>query len=717
LYPVRCSSCGKGVEHSPCRGAWDRAGCDHILCLGFISPVMGRGCLSVMVKGFSGVYFLFVLVLLWGPLALALTGNVSSLTDPSTGFSSLEPWSSLSYHLLLVDGEAFPAGSPSPFLSLPYDVSVIPGGVLDRLVEFTVSAGSGGSGVVLTHMGTRFFFDNSSSPSVVKGVDVPGFREMFPDQPLLVGGRWLGEDTSGEVEVLGEGKGGGVGSGGVVLPVSLADGLGVSIGGFVSLEYFIGNGSELEEFSAAVGSYPPGGGVVLEVVGLHNETGGVSYVGRSVVDGLMGTDGPTYANIFFESPSGMADLWPGLEPFLVSGEVFPSYRRAEMDSSPRICLTGDGSLLVWDSRRTGNREVWAGSLLFGGGSLSLGDLFMVTNHSALDRNPSAMVDGKGYLWVVYDSTRSGTAQLWARFRDPGGSWGEEVQLTNSSRNNIHPCLFRYGEDLGVVWVSYEDSPLGEIQAGGLGLGGLFDVVRVTNNDLQEHHPCVISGGGEAWASGGVLGKGDEMGEGMGDDLFLFFSFTDMDWVGGGGESRSGIMSMSTHMPMPMSYTPSLGGNWSEPVVLTEGAVYDVHPSVCSLGGELWLFWSSLRPTDRGSPLDWPNPEIWYRRTIDGEVWSSPRQLTVSWGPDLDPCSVVLGGDIWVVWYSEDGEPFGRLVCSALGTGGGTGGGSEFLRPWQSFTLILVLMVLAIVLLLRPSRDFVSPAEDGVDVEG
>jgi hypothetical protein len=556
----------------------------------------------------------------------------------------MDSWSYLQYHLGLLDPRTFQGGQPVPGVLLPYDCSAIPSlegyvpGDLGRVVE--------------VHIGTRFLLDGLDQYLVVKGVD-GAYGEVL-DLPPIDRGRWLGSGGAGEL----------------VVPVGLAYALNLSIGESISLYYNISDPEELDEFTGMTGSSPPGISREVVVVGIHNGTDGVLYTGIETVHALMGNSLASYADVWLEEPSGLGPVFSSLMGFFESGDLYPSYRRAEMDSSPSAFLFMNGSIgLVWDSARTGDREIWLGIL--DEGNVGLVGVERVTNSSGTDKNPSVFFDAGGGLWVVFESTRSGSSQLWAQRRE-GGVWSGAVQLTDSGYANIQPSVLD-GEVDRLVWVSYSNQTHGVVSLARLDPGGktLSGRVSLGADHTSVRHPS--------------LGF-------SGDGLVLLYSFIDLDYSGDELVSRNGVVSLS-----------SVDGElWGGERVEMEGSVYDIHPGFfLDSSGESWLVWSSLRTTDRGDPTEWPNPEVWYRHTIDGEVLSPPRHLTDSYPPDFDPC-LVEGGDgrIWVFWYSEL-DPFGVLLCSFLERGDLVDGdGSPALSPMLTFGAITAVLVVSVVLLLR-----------------
>jgi len=575
----------------------------------------------------------------------------SNLTAPDTGSERfLATWELLRYHLLVMDGRFFPNGQPSIGSHLPYDSSALPALLLETMPGEDLVK-------VAVHMGTRFTVQDPPLPGyrVVKGVDPDPYLDMFGVTVPI--GRWL---SGGASEA--------------VVPLSLSPS--ISVGSEVVLAYGPLGEEELEEVGLS-GATLPGTSCVLEVVGLHNLTEETIFVQRSCVDELFGVSKVTYLNVRAPDPGAFNEVFGFLSPFLVAGEVFPVHRRVEMDSSPFVSRSPGGDLYVaWRSLDSGDGEVMVGRLEESGGSLI--EVERVTDEAGSDNYPCIHWGEGGSLNVLFDSGRSGDYQVWLRERT-GEGWSDAVRLTGNGSGsvNVQPSVYDGSGESWLVWVSYENSTRGRIAVGRL-LGDSITEVRVLgNNHTAVNNPCIARNG-----------RGE---------LVIYYSF--LDAGAGGGAPRTGIGSV----------TSTDGMDWSSPLVVMEGSVYDAQPFfLLDSSGESWLAWSSLRQTDRGSPARWPNPEVWYRRTIDGEVWSPPRQLTDSWGVDADPC-LAEGGDgrIWAVWYSEDGEPFGRLVCSSMGNRDGDGEEGS-IPPWQSFTLILVFMAVAIVLLLRFSGDHDEP---------
>jgi len=580
---------------------------------------------------------------------------VRPLTEPTDDELShlSQVWSGLRYHLLLVDPRTFPSGQPRKGLYLPYDASSLPEDALRRLAD-DLKRIDPKLTPVLIHMGTRFRLKGLNSTLLVKGVDPSAYASMF-GTPTLVSGNWLEEKSSKDE---------------IILPEGLAGALNLSLGSSITMGFGLSAAErgELREF----GLDPPNNTHSLTLVGLHNDTDGVAYVDRSVVDSLMRSEEPTYAAVRIPSPPDFPHIYEDLVPFFQNGSLFPIYRKVEMDSSPfAFNSPAGGIMVVWDSQRSGNREIWLGRLDESDGSLT--DLEKVTNNSFLDDDPCGFYDGEE-LWVLFDSVRSGTNQVWATHRETGGNWARPIQLTSNDTVNIQPNILNAADGAWLVWVSYTNKTHSRIGVARLTDGGLAATTFISHNHTSIRNPCI-----------GLNRDGD---------LVLYYSFIDIGFVGGEMVSKNGIASM----------TSPDGNEWSEPSVIMEGSVFDVQPSfLLDSSGESWLIWSSLRTTDRGGPTKWPNPEIWYKHTIDGEVWSPPRQLTDSWGADFEPCLVQASdGRIWALWYSEDGNPFGRIVLSVQQEAVPQSNPSPMLGPAETFLIITVVLMVVISLLVRTS---------------
>jgi hypothetical protein len=604
---------------------------------------------------FSG--FLAQLVLISSCVMAASWSNPALLTSPTSEalHNMRDRWDLLSYHLLLLDAKCFPGGERSSRLLLPYDSSSIPGEVEQILEEQGLKP-------VSIHLGTRFTLKSRTGIAnlTVKGVDSSSYMDMF-SYPMMIDGRWLSE--SGEE---------------IVLPAPLAEELDITVGEEVTLTYGPLRAAEKQELEIHNGKRVPDIMSKLPVVGIHNSTDGMIYTGRETVDELTGSENATYINVRVPEPSDFAEINEALKPYYISGDIYPVRRKVELDSSPSLVKSPSGQIRVmWDSKRTGRNEIWIGTL--NTETVTLENQTKVTQIEEniwVEDDPCGFYDPNGTLWIVFCSNRDGSQQLWAT-KESGGTWSAPVRITSNDTVNIQPNALDSHRDW-LVWNSFTDPDDSRIQVGRIEGGRIIDSVAIPHNHTSIRHPFLSR---------------DGRGE-----MVMHVSFFDISLAD--QESQNGIEVIRS----------SDGTEWSDPEVVSEGAVYDLHPSfTMDSGDESWLVWSSLRTTDRGTTSIWPNPEIWYKHTIDGEIWSTPRRLTDSWGPDFDPCLVEGGGKIWAIWYSEDEEPFGALMASYQELGE-EDSNSFSLPPWVPFVAItgLLLVSVAFLVIRRPE----SPGETG-----
>ncbi|HID08117.1 MAG TPA: hypothetical protein EYP10_13345, partial [Armatimonadetes bacterium] len=133
--------------------------------------------------------------------------------------------------------------------------------------------------------------------------------------------------------------------------------------------------------------------------------------------------------------------------------------RLTVDSSTDIKPVGavapDDSLwLAWESNRGGARSIYVRQF----DARTLKPISAVVRASRPDNNcynPSIAIvapsQDAGYeVWIVWDSFRNGTYDIYARVFD-GRKWRSEMQLTNESPFNRHPIICASKDSVWIAW--------------------------------------------------------------------------------------------------------------------------------------------------------------------------------------------------------------------------------------------------------------------------
>ncbi|WAS91045.1 hypothetical protein [Nannocystis punicea] len=104
------------------------------------------------------------------------------------------------------------------------------------------------------------------------------------------------------------------------------------------------------------------------------------------------------------------------------------------DECPAALVDGANLRLFWSSNRAGTWDIWTRTLPknYQGGQLGpIGAAERLTDHAADDRNPAAVREPGGRLWLFWQSSRRGPCDIWARTRT-GSVWSEPRRITTAA---------------------------------------------------------------------------------------------------------------------------------------------------------------------------------------------------------------------------------------------------------------------------------------------
>ncbi|PCC73772.1 phage tail protein domain-containing protein [Nannocystis exedens] len=104
------------------------------------------------------------------------------------------------------------------------------------------------------------------------------------------------------------------------------------------------------------------------------------------------------------------------------------------DECPAVLVDGANLRLFWSSNRGGSWDIWTRTLPknYQGGQINpIGAAERLTDHAADDRNPAAVIEPGGRLWLFWQSNRRGPCDIWARTR-VDGVWSEPRRITTAA---------------------------------------------------------------------------------------------------------------------------------------------------------------------------------------------------------------------------------------------------------------------------------------------
>jgi hypothetical protein len=265
------------------------------------------------------------------------------------------------------------------------------------------------------------------------------------------------------------------------------------------------------------------------------------------------------------------------------------------------------------------------------------------------------------VFVVWSSFRDGRSDIYLRAYS-GGSWSEELRVSESAANDWEPAVAA-GEDgtAYVAWDSYDrgnyDVFFREYRGGQLG-----PVVPVTSSPkFQAHASVAVDRDGRPWVAW------DESGVNWGKDQGFLIPTP---------------LSTPLHQQRAIRLARWEGKLWHEPHAgpaatwpepMRQNAE---HPQIAFDGaGALHLVfrhWTRRNSRTIGSPMMWEN----YLTRFDGKAWSPPEPLPHSAGSIEKHAALARdhSGDLWAAWMT-DGRPFrtmrpenADIFCGKLGHG-------------------------------------------------
>jgi hypothetical protein len=301
--------------------------------------------------------------------------------------------------------------------------------------------------------------------------------------------------------------------------------------------------------------------------------------------------------------------------------------------SPAIVARPSGALAIWSGQSDGNYELYAADISAVGKPAKPQRL---TNAPHGDINAKAAVDAQGNVTVVWQSFRSGNADIYARSLR-GSNWGREIKVSTSDANDWEPAISIGQSD--VAWISWDSYHNGNYDVFLRSLTGdrPGDVIAITTEPTAQFHSTVAADNeGRVWIAW------DDGGENWGKDY---------------SQASSMPGSRGLHYSRSLGLRVYSGGRVYEPAadlkrVLTgrmERYAELPHLSVDG-SGTVWLVF-------RHWTLALPH-EIYhfYATRLAAGEWTLPSQLSRSSGHNSQKASFARKPDRRLsVAYSSDGR--------------------------------------------------------------
>jgi len=280
------------------------------------------------------------------------------------------------------------------------------------------------------------------------------------------------------------------------------------------------------------------------------------------------------------------------------------------DQNPTIVRASGGKLwAVWDSDRSGNRDLWYKTSLNSGASWSAAT--RLTDHQESDLCPSIIETSDGDIWITWYSNRTGNWDIFYKHTsDSGSNWSSDEQLTTDALWDMEPSIAQAADNsIWITWCSYRAGNW-EVWARSTSNEGTIwsDPIRITTNTAWDYDPSImVANDGTFWIT----------------------------WY----SERSGNRDL-------WYKTSANGSTWSFATQVTSDSGSDENPSMAQTDdGKIWLTWHSNRTG---------NWDFWYKSTVNGgSTWSSETRHTLFTGNDKTPglCSLP-GTQPAFVWHTD-----------------------------------------------------------------
>lgn len=181
---------------------------------------------------------------------------------------------------------------------------------------------------------------------------------------------------------------------------------------------------------------------------------------------------------------------------------------AASDFSPHAVVDAGGDIWVfWRSTRGGNTDIYYRRRQ--SGTWDSADTRR-TFDTGTDTNPYAVVDGEGDVWLFWEAYRGGAADIWyQRFNSTLG-WSSEAQITTSTATDTLPMAIVDGK--GDVWLFWNSSRAGNYDvwynrfSHAAGWSGDRPITSDQNMDFEAQ--AAVDADGDIWVAWRLISGGD-----------------------------------------------------------------------------------------------------------------------------------------------------------------------------------------------------------------
>ncbi|MFA7362072.1 MAG: T9SS type A sorting domain-containing protein [Candidatus Kapaibacterium sp.] len=276
-------------------------------------------------------------------------------------------------------------------------------------------------------------------------------------------------------------------------------------------------------------------------------------------------------------------------------------------SDPVVCTSGSFVHVAFVDERHGLSEIYYKQSNNEG--TTWGPDIRLTNNGALSYYPSIYATGQTVHITWFDSRTGRYNIFYKRSTDNGITWGNDLQLTNSSGEARDSYITSNGSFVCIVWVD--------------------------TRDFNKEIYCKKStDGGQTWSDDIRLTNFNS--DSVGPTLSVNGSFIHIAWA----DRRD------NHTEIYYKNSTDSGLSWSIDTRMTNLFSDKQSPNIAVSGNIVHLVWQQCT-------LGIFNPEIQYTRsTNNGMTWDTGTRLTYDSVESYDPSITVSGQSLHVLWQDK-----------------------------------------------------------------
>jgi len=280
-------------------------------------------------------------------------------------------------------------------------------------------------------------------------------------------------------------------------------------------------------------------------------------------------------------------------------------------------MQDDRIWVVWQSNRNGTFDIFYATYDWSSWS---DPIQFTTMNSSHDVDPSVMQTNNGTIWIVWQSNRNSNYDIFYKTSsNNGATWSNTTQLTENPYDDWAPSIIQATD--GTIWVFWQYFNVTDWELLYKTYNGSWsNTTQLTTNDYHDRYPSL------AKMRDGTIWVVWQYYTGTGNDNELLYK--------------------------------TYNGSWSNTTQLTEDTKNDAEPSIMQArDGTIWVFWS--RELHRGGIDPWQY-DLFYKTSIDyGATWSEDIQFTTDadWEEDRPSAAQINDKTIWLTWQYDKDDNF------------------------------------------------------------